>query len=87
MAEKIATLECTDTCHLVPCPPSTVLIMCKWVYKIKTHSDDSIERYICPLYRDVIEKCSSLYIFALWVLEIQLNDHSSLTIDTFLAIM
>jgi hypothetical protein len=45
MAEEIAVLEHTGTWDLVPCPPSTVPIMCKSVYKIKTHSDGSIERY------------------------------------------
>ncbi|KAG8052716.1 hypothetical protein GUJ93_ZPchr0001g30599 [Zizania palustris] len=44
MAEKIAALERTRTWDLVPCPP-VVPISCKWVYKIKTSSDGSVERY------------------------------------------
>jgi hypothetical protein len=44
MDKEIATLEHTGTWDLVPHPP-TVLITCKWVYKIKTRSDGSIERY------------------------------------------
>jgi hypothetical protein len=30
---------------LVPCPPSVRPITCKWVYKVKTCSDGSLERY------------------------------------------
>jgi hypothetical protein len=29
----------------VPCPPRVHLITCKWVYKVKTHSDRSLEHY------------------------------------------
>jgi hypothetical protein len=29
----------------VPCPPRVRLITCKWVYKVKTRSDGSLERY------------------------------------------
>jgi hypothetical protein len=29
----------------VPCPPRVCLITCKWVYKVKTRSDGSLERY------------------------------------------
>jgi hypothetical protein len=43
MAEEIAALERTDIWDLAPHPLSVVSIMCKWVYKIKTHSDGSIE--------------------------------------------
>jgi hypothetical protein len=45
MAEEIAALEQTGTWDLVPCPPRVRLITCKWVYKVKTRSDGSIERY------------------------------------------
>jgi hypothetical protein len=44
MAEEIVALEHTDTWDLVPHPP-TILITRKWVYKIKTRSDGSIECY------------------------------------------
>jgi hypothetical protein len=29
----------------VPCPPRVRSITCKWVYKVKTHFDGSLERY------------------------------------------
>jgi hypothetical protein len=29
----------------VPCPPRVRLITCKWIYKVKTRSDGSLERY------------------------------------------
>jgi hypothetical protein len=52
MAEEIAALEHTCTWNLVPRPPSTIPITCKWVYKIKTCSG-SIERYeVCLVARD-----------------------------------
>ena len=45
MAEEIAALERTGTWDLVSPPPGVRPITCKWVYKIKTHSDGSLERY------------------------------------------
>jgi hypothetical protein len=45
MAEKIAALEHTGTWDLVPLPPHVTPITCKWVYKVKTRSDGSLERY------------------------------------------
>jgi hypothetical protein len=45
MAEEIAALERTGTWDLVSCPPRVRLITCKWVYKVKTHSYGSLERY------------------------------------------
>jgi hypothetical protein len=45
MAEEIAALERTSTWDLVPCLPHVHLITCKWVYKVKTHSTGSLERY------------------------------------------
>jgi hypothetical protein len=45
MAEEIAALERIDTWDLVPCPSCVRSITCKWVYKVKTRSDGSRERY------------------------------------------
>jgi hypothetical protein len=45
MAEEIAALERTGTWDLVPCPPRVRTITCKWVYKVKTRSDGSLEQY------------------------------------------
>jgi hypothetical protein len=45
MAEEIAALEQTGTWDLVPCPPRARSITCKWIYKVKTRSDGSLERY------------------------------------------
>jgi hypothetical protein len=45
MAKEIAALERTDMWDLVPCPPRVCLITCKWVYKVKTGFDGSLERY------------------------------------------
>jgi hypothetical protein len=44
MAETVA-LEWTGMWDLVPCPPHVHPITCKWVYKVKTRSDGSLERY------------------------------------------
>ena len=38
-------MEKTHTWDLVDLPPDKSIISCKWVYKIKTKSDGSIERY------------------------------------------
>ena len=45
MAEEIAALERTGTWDLVPLPACVRPITCKWVYKVKTRSDGSLERY------------------------------------------
>jgi hypothetical protein len=45
MAEEIATIEWTGTWDLVTCPPCVHPITCQWVYKVKTRSDGSLERY------------------------------------------
>jgi hypothetical protein len=45
MKEKLDALDCTGTWDLVPLPSHAAPITCKWVFKIKTKSDDSIERY------------------------------------------
>jgi hypothetical protein len=45
MAEEIAALEWTSRRDLVPCPPCVHPITYKWVYKVKTRSDGSLERY------------------------------------------
>jgi hypothetical protein len=45
MTKEIATLERTGMWDLVSCPPRVHPITCKWVYKVKTCSDGSLERY------------------------------------------
>ena len=45
MDKEIEALEVTDTCSLVPLPPSKSPIGCKWVYRVKYLPDGSIERY------------------------------------------
>ena len=45
MAEEIATLEHTGTWDLVPHLAHVRPITYKWVYKVKTRSDGSLERY------------------------------------------
>ena len=45
MAEELAALERSGTWDLVPLPSGVRPITCKWVYKIKTRSDSSLERY------------------------------------------
>jgi len=49
MAEEIAALERTRTWDLVPIPAHVRPITCKWVYKVKTRSDGSLERYKASL--------------------------------------
>ena len=45
MAEELAALHHTHTWDLVTLPPGKHAIGCRWVYKIKTKSDGSVERY------------------------------------------
>jgi len=45
MHKKLSTLHKIDTWDLVPLPPGKSVVGCRWVYKIKTNSDGSIERY------------------------------------------
>jgi hypothetical protein len=45
MSEELAALDRTGTWDIVPLPSHAVPITCKWVFKIKTKSDGSIERY------------------------------------------
>ena len=45
MDEELSTLHKTDTWDLVPLPPGKSVVGFCWVYKIKTNSDGSIERY------------------------------------------
>ncbi|KAK9167078.1 hypothetical protein Scep_002269 [Stephania cephalantha] len=44
MTEELCALEKINTWDLVDLPTSKTPIGCKWVYKIKTHSDASVER-------------------------------------------
>jgi hypothetical protein len=45
MREELAALVCTGTWEIVSLPSHAVPISCKWVYKVKTKYDGSIERY------------------------------------------
>ena len=43
--EELSVLHKTATLDLVPLPPGKSIVGYRWVYKIKTNSDGSIERY------------------------------------------
>jgi hypothetical protein len=45
MAKEIHALESNNTWVLSPLPKGKSAIGCKWVYKIKYHSDGTVERY------------------------------------------
>ena len=45
MAEELDVLTHTHTWDLVPLPSHAVPITCRWMYKVKTWSDGSIECY------------------------------------------
>ena len=45
MAKEIETLELNQTWSIVDLPSGRKPINCKWVYKVKYNSDESIERY------------------------------------------
>ena len=45
MKEELDVLSKNHTWDLVTLPPRKFVVDCKWIYKIKTHFDESIERY------------------------------------------
>ena len=45
MKEELDALSKNHTWDLVTLPPKKSMVGCKWIYKIKTRSDGSIERY------------------------------------------
>lgn len=45
MEKEIAALEINDTWEIMSLPTGKKALPCKWVYKVKQHSDGSIERY------------------------------------------
>ena len=45
MKEELNALTKNHTWDLVTLPPGQSVFGCKWIYKIKTHSDGSIEHY------------------------------------------
>ena len=45
MKEKLDALTKNHTRDLATLPPGQSVVGCKWIYKIKTRSDGSIERY------------------------------------------
>ena len=49
MAEELSNLYKIDTWDLLPLPPGKCTISSRWIYKIKTKSDGSIERYAARL--------------------------------------
>lgn len=45
MIDELQALDETHTWDLVDLPLNKKAVGCKWVYKIKTRSDGSVERY------------------------------------------
>ena len=45
MKEELDALSKNHTWNLVTLPPGKSVVGCKWIYKIKTCSNGSIERY------------------------------------------
>jgi hypothetical protein len=62
MAEEIAALERTCTVGSYALSPRVRLITCKWVYKVKTRFDGSLERYKARLVAHVVFSRSKIVI-------------------------
>jgi hypothetical protein len=45
MQSELAALEVNQTWSLTSLPPGKTAIGCRWIYKIKRHSDGTIERH------------------------------------------
>ena len=45
MQEEFSALQRTQTCSLVPRPPGTNIVSCKWIFKLKERSDGSLDKY------------------------------------------
>ncbi|XP_039131886.1 uncharacterized mitochondrial protein AtMg00810-like [Dioscorea cayenensis subsp. rotundata] len=45
MAEELDALSRTHTWDIVPLPAHAIPITCRWIYRVKTRSDGSLERY------------------------------------------
>ncbi|CAM8880777.1 unnamed protein product [Rhodiola kirilowii] len=45
MNKEIKALEDNHTWILTDLPRDKTLVDCKWIYKVKFHSDGSVERY------------------------------------------
>src|SRR3954466_104128 len=45
MAEELEAFQKTHTWDLVPLPPGAHPVSCKWIYKVKTKADGSVDRY------------------------------------------
>src|SRR3954470_22331379 len=45
MSEELEAFRKTNTWELVPLPPGVRPVSCKWIYKVKTKADGSVDRY------------------------------------------
>src|SRR4051812_1468494 len=45
MSEELEAFHKTNTWELVPLPPGVRPVSCKWIYKVKTKIDGSVDRY------------------------------------------
>ena len=66
----------THTWDLVDLPRGKSVVGCKWAYKIKTKSDDTIERYtVLTLEREKHKEIENIFVLSILNKHIQLREY------------
>ncbi|CAM8956921.1 unnamed protein product [Rhodiola kirilowii] len=81
MRKEITALEQNNTWVLASLPPEKQAVDCKWVIKIKHHSDGTIKRYKARLVAKDFTQVEGIYYHDTFAPVVK-NDHSSLCLGS-----